>query len=180
MAKTRVTLCTLGVLLLLSLLNPNTPGGVTASSNLARWSNVNIPTEGKAGNWVLADGSDLQHLTMAADGALYCYATPSGTSYTLFKSADGGYTWSYTGKVQDSIVDIATAPGDANIVYYATSANLYRSTDAGRNFVLMAPGPRLMITPCLSAVSMVATGWSIILPTPEHGTPRLSQRATSC
>ncbi|MBU2608808.1 MAG: hypothetical protein KKF26_05765 [Chloroflexi bacterium] len=141
MAKTRVILCALGVLLLLSLLNPNTPAReVTASSNLARWSNVNIPTEGKAGNWVLADGSDIQHLTLAADGTLYCYATPAGTSYTLFKSADGGYTWSYTGNVQDSIVDIATAPGDANIVYYATSANLYRSTDAGRNFVLMAAG----------------------------------------
>jgi len=132
----------LGILLLLSPFNPTTSAGeASASSNLVKWFSINIPTEGKAGNWVLADGSDIQHLTMAANGTLYCYATPSGTGYTLFKSADGGYSWSYTGKVQDSIVAIATAPGDANVVYYATSANLYRSTDAGKNFVLMAANP---------------------------------------
>jgi len=142
MAKMKTTLTILGVILLLSLLNPITSAKqTTASSNLVRWFNVNIPAEGKAGNWVLADGSDVKHLTMAADGTFYGYANPSGISYTLFKSTNGGYTWSYTGKVEDDIVDIATAPGDANVIYYATSSNLYRSTDAGRDFVSMLPNP---------------------------------------
>jgi len=142
MAKVATTVVTLVTILLLSLFNPAIPTGETsASSNLVKWFNVNIPTEGKAGNWVLADGSDIKHLTLVADGTLYCYANPTGTSYTLFKSTDGGYTWSYTGKVEDTIVDIATAPGDANTVYYATSANIYRSSDAGRNFALMPPNP---------------------------------------
>ncbi len=138
----RTCLSALGVVLLLSLFNlitPTTPA--TASSNLVQWFSVNIPTEGKAGNWTLADGSDVQHLTGAADGTLYCYANPSGTSYTLFKSTDGGYSWSYTGKVTDDIVDIATAPNDANVIYYATQANVYRSTDAGKNFLLLLPNP---------------------------------------
>ncbi len=69
---------------------------------------------------MLASGSSVQHLTMAIDGTLYCYANPSATSYRLFKSADGGGSWSYTGEVEDTIVDIATAPNDASIVYYAT------------------------------------------------------------
>jgi len=91
MAKMRIGLTMLGILLLLSPFGAST-GEADASSNLVRWLSINIPTEGKAGNWVLADGSDIQHLIMAADGTLYCYATPSGTGYTLFKSADGGYT----------------------------------------------------------------------------------------
>ena len=57
---------------------------------------------------------------MAIDGTLYSYANPVGTSYTLFKSADAGYSWPTTGKVKEAIVDIAIALDDANIVYYAT------------------------------------------------------------
>jgi len=132
----------LGLLLLLSLLGPISPISLAvASPDTVKWSTVNIPTEGKPGNWVLADGSDVRHLTMAADGTLYCYANPSGTSYTLFKSTDGGYSWSYTGEVKDSIVDIATLPDDASIVYYATSSKVYKSTDGGNSFTLLPPNP---------------------------------------
>ena len=142
MAKLKTALIIPGVILLLSLLNPITSASpASASSNVVRWFNVNIPTEGKVGNWVLADGSDVQHLTMAADGTLYGYANPSGTSYTLFKSADGGYTWSYTGEVTDNMVDIATAPGDASLIYYATSSNVYRSTGDANTFASLPPNP---------------------------------------
>jgi len=78
---------------------------------------------------------------MAIDGTLYAYANPSGTSYTLFKSTDGGYSWSYAGEVTDNIVDIATAPDDTSIVYYATVSNIYKSTDAGNNFTPLPPNP---------------------------------------
>lgn len=118
MAKMRLVV---GLLLLLSLLAPTTTA--TANSDTVKWLEVNIPTEGKSGNWVLAQGSDVQHPTMAIDGTLYCHAHPSGTSYTLFKSTDGGLSWSDTGKVTDNIVDIATAPDDASIIYYATASD---------------------------------------------------------
>ena len=36
----------------------------------AQWTPVNIPTEGVAGKWTLANGSDIRHLTMANDGTL--------------------------------------------------------------------------------------------------------------
>ena len=113
----------------------------SASPDEVRWSKVNIPLEGKAGNWVLAKGSDVQQLTMASDGTLYGCAKPTGTSYTLFKSTDGGYSWAYTGGVKDDIVDIATASGNASVVCYATSSKVFRSTDAGSTFSLLALNP---------------------------------------
>ncbi len=110
---------TVGLLLLLSLLvsiSPLTPA--VADPDAVKWSRVNIPTEGKAGNWVLASGSDVAHLTIAIDGTLYSYV--NGLTYTLYKSTDEGSSWSYIGGITDAIVDIATAPNDASTIYYAT------------------------------------------------------------
>ena len=134
MAKTKLVLG----FLVLSLL-PVT--FVLASPDTVKWTRVNIPADGQDGNWATANSSDVKHLTMAADGTLYAYANPSGTSYTLFKSTDGGYGWSYTGKVEDTIVDIATAPDEAEVIYYATSANVFKSTDGGKKFTQLASNP---------------------------------------
>jgi len=59
----------------------------------------------------------------------------------LFKSVDAGYSWSYTGNVQDAIVALATAPDDANIIYYATVSSIYKSADAGNSFIQLPPNP---------------------------------------
>ena len=83
MAKIRFALGLFLLLTLLSSISPVRPAA--ASPDEVKWTPVNIPTEGKPGNWVLADGSDICHLTMAIDGTLYGYANPSGTDYTLFK-----------------------------------------------------------------------------------------------
>jgi len=131
MAKVKFAL---GLVVLLGLLSPTCP--VFASPDVVKWSKFNIPTEGKAGDWGLAHDSDVQHLTLASDGTLYAYG--KGLSYTLYKSTDNGISWSYIGKVQDSIVDIAIAPD--NVVYYATSSHIYRSTDGGETFVQL-PNP---------------------------------------
>jgi len=111
----------------------------TAATSEVKWSRVNIPTEGEAGNWMLANGSDVQHLTMATDGTLYAYA--KGLTYTLYRSTDGGYNWSRTGNVQDSIVAIATAPHNGNFVYYTTSSTVYRSVDGGNTFSALTANP---------------------------------------
>ncbi len=111
-----------------------------ASPDEARWSPVNIPTEGKAGKWLLAGGSDVQHLTMAIDGSLYAYANPAGINHTLFKSSDNGISWSEN-RVEGAIVAIATAPDDARLVYYATAAAVYRSTDGAGSFLRLPPNP---------------------------------------
>lgn len=127
------------MLLLISLTFLTLSNTASATSDEVKWCRVNIPAEGEAGNRVLADGSDIQHLTMAVDGTLYVYG--KGLTYTLYKSTDGGYSWSDIGDVQDEIVDIATAPDDASTIYYATKADVYKSTDGGRKFARLPPNP---------------------------------------
>lgn len=108
---------------------------VAADDDAVSWSQMDLPVEGKTGNWVLASGSGgISHLNQAKDGTLYCYSTPPGTSYTLFKSINRGNGWNYTGEVKNVIVDIAVAPDDSSVVYYATASTVYKSTDAGDSF----------------------------------------------
>jgi len=129
----------LSLLLLLSLFLVSPSSNVAAAPDEVKWTRVNIPTEGKAGNWVLADGSDIQQLTMAPDGTLYAYG--EGLTYTLYQSSNGGYSWSYLSNVSDNIVDIAIAPDENNTIYYATSSNVYKSTDGGRKFKSLPANP---------------------------------------
>jgi hypothetical protein len=89
------------IVLLLTLLSFSLFTTVYASDVAVTWMKVNLPVEGKLGNWVLARGASIQCLSQAADGTLYCYANPTGTVYTLFKSEDNGRSWSYTGGVKD-------------------------------------------------------------------------------
>ena len=114
---------------------------VAASPDEVKWERVNIPAGGETGNWVLAAGSDVKHLTMARDGTLYAYASPSGASSTLFKSLDAGYSWSATGDIQGTIVGITTAPDDASIIYYASASGVNKSADAGKTFNPLPAGP---------------------------------------
>lgn len=114
---------------------------IPARAGTLEWSNVNIPASGPGGHWVLADASDKRYLTCAPDGTLYCYANPSGTPFRFFKSSDGGYSWSYNGRVEDDIVDIAIVPDNPNCIFYATSSGIYKSTDAGINFTPIASSP---------------------------------------
>jgi len=134
MAKVRFAM---GLCLLLSLLvmaSPVTP--VTADPDEVIWLKVNIPAEGNAGNWVLADGSDIQHLTMAIDGTLY--ACVKGLTYTLYKSTDEGRSWSYSNEITEAIVDIACSSLDADIIYVTDGSHVYRSDNAGASFSKVA------------------------------------------
>ena len=76
---------------------------------------------------------------MATDGTLYAYA--QGLTYTLYKSTDDGYGWSYIDNVEDSIAGIAVSPNDPNRLYYATTSNVYRSTDGGKTFASLPANP---------------------------------------
>jgi photosystem II stability/assembly factor-like uncharacterized protein len=123
-------------LLLLTLLASILPfSSPVTAIDAARWTPVTLPARGQAGKWVLADASDIRHLTAAADGTLYCYADPTGANSTLFKSKDSGRTWAPVGKVIDVIIDITVLTADSTNVYYATSSGVYKSNDAGNTFI---------------------------------------------
>ncbi|MFC2010638.1 hypothetical protein ACFLVU_00100 [Chloroflexota bacterium] len=142
MAKARAISMALSLNLLLSLagLSFDVSPAIAAPNELI-WSSVDIPDEGEVGNWVLARDSDIKHLAMAGDGTIYCYANPSGTSYTLFKSAGDYSGWSYIDGVTDEIVDIAIASDDAGVIYYATGSDVYKSSDGGSSFTTLPASP---------------------------------------
>ncbi|MFC2070155.1 hypothetical protein ACFLTB_03145 [Chloroflexota bacterium] len=115
-------------------------GVAGAVADEVKWSVVDIPAGGEAGGWMLAGGSNVKHLTMTSDGTLYCYANPSATNNTLYKSIDAGFRWTSIVDVTDTIIDIATVPGTADI-YYATESNIYKSIDGGGRFIRLPSCP---------------------------------------
>ncbi len=128
MAKVKFAL---GLLLLLGLLGLTFP--VSAEPDIAEWSEVKSPTDGKAGDWVLALGSDVQHLSMAIDGTLYAYNF-DGTTHHLMKSTDGGCTWEQTDYDGGAIADIAGSRIDAETIYLTDGSHVYKSDDGGDSF----------------------------------------------
>jgi photosystem II stability/assembly factor-like uncharacterized protein len=134
-----IFLATLIIIILLNFTVFTLRPALTAAPEALRWTRVDIPTEGEVGGWTLANGSDIKHLTTAADGTLYAYG--EGLTYTLYKSTDSGFKWTPIGNVQDIITDIAVSPHDANIIYYATATLIYQSTDGGITFESLPPSP---------------------------------------
>jgi photosystem II stability/assembly factor-like uncharacterized protein len=110
-----------------------------AAPEAVRWTKVNTPTEGEAGDWVLAAGSDIQHLAMSGDGSLY--ASVSGLEYTLYRSTDGGCRWEHIGDVRNTITGIAVSPHDSDNIYYATASEVYHSINGGRTFTPLPSSP---------------------------------------
>ncbi len=115
------------------------PAPASAADDAVVWTKVNIPTQGEAGGWGLADGSDIRHLTAAPDGTLYAACT--GLLYTLYRSTDNGSSWEHLGGVQANIAGVAVSPNDAGNIYYATASSVYRSVDGGKTFASLPPNP---------------------------------------
>ena len=137
---TIIIFCLLFIPALLATIN--TIYYAVSAADAVQWTAVNIPYEGSTGGmWKLANGSEIQQLTLANDGTLYCYANPSGTTRTLFKSTDSGCSWTTTGKVTDVIIDIAALPQDHAAIYYATTSCIYKSVDGGNTFISLPPNP---------------------------------------
>ena len=131
MAKLRFAL---GLLLWLILTSP-----LPATADTVKWSRVNIPTQGKAGGWVLAFGSDVKHPTMAIDGTLYAYNF-DGVTHRLMKSTDKGCTWAETNYNGGSITSIACSRTNAKTVYITDGGHVYWSSDSNDNFENLGGG----------------------------------------
>jgi len=115
--------------------------GFVSADGEAKWVKINLPSDGSGNGWVLARGSDVKCLTVASDGTLFAYANPTGTTYRLFRSKDKGVSFQAIGQVADTIVDIAVAPDNSSVIYYATASSVYRSVDSGANFAAFTPNP---------------------------------------
>jgi len=125
-------------LLLLSLLGvTSTITPATAATDEVEWSRVNIPTEGRTGNWMLADNSDVQQLSMAIDSSLYCYADVGGED-VLFRSEDDGRSWTETDYDGGAIADIVCSNTDAGTIYITDGSHVYKTEDAADTFQTIA------------------------------------------
>jgi photosystem II stability/assembly factor-like uncharacterized protein len=124
----------LGLLLWLILTSP-----LPAAADTVQWSRSNIPTQGRAGGWVLALGSDVKHPTMAIDGTLYAHKS-DGVSHRLMKSTDKGYTWMETKYDGGNITSITCSTTDAKTVYVTDGSHVYWSSDSSDNFENLGGG----------------------------------------
>jgi photosystem II stability/assembly factor-like uncharacterized protein len=147
----------IGLALLLSLLVLAPAATAASVPDKVRWSEISIPAEGEVGGRGLADDSDIRHLAMATDGTLYAYVT--GLTYTLYKSTDGGYSWVHSSNVTDDIVDIVTSADDARVIYYASSSNIYKSSDAGESFQPLAINPAVVGGSNIEITSIDVARW---------------------
>jgi len=151
----------LGVALTLMLLGSLTVGLVVpVAAADGSWSTITTPQAGVLSNYILSSttgtvaGPGPMEKTVD-DSAIYAFfdvgLTPNGEVDNLYKSTDGGVTWTRTGTATDdlwlpagdatyTITAIATSTQDAKRVYVTDGTDIYRSTDAGSTFVqLLAP-----------------------------------------
>ena len=127
----------LGPLLLVGLLGLTLTA--SAEPDILEWAEVNIPTDGKPGGWLLASSSDIQHLSRAIDGTLYAYKVED-TTYHLMKSTDEGRTWEQTEYEGGAIAAIACSHLDADIIYLTDGSFVYKSDDGGEGFDTVGNG----------------------------------------
>lgn len=111
---------------------------VSAKPDMAEWSGVNIPAEGRAGGWGLAPGSDLAQLSLAA-GVLYADKREGATN-RLMRSEDGGLSWAETDYEGGTVADIVCPRGDAETVYLTDGSHVYKSDDDGESFARVGDG----------------------------------------
>jgi len=67
------------------------------------------------------------------------WARDSGTGGGVYRSADGGRTWSATGLAGQSVRTLAMAPSDPNLLVAGTLDGVYRSMDASRTWERISP-----------------------------------------
>ncbi|MCX7911690.1 MAG: hypothetical protein N2506_01810 [Dehalococcoidales bacterium] len=128
------------VILLTLFLSTAPPAATPAvADGTLEWTAVNIPAEGEDGNWVLSAGADISSLVVAGDGTLY--AVVSGAAYSLFRSRDGGLSWEHPGDVQSAVTALAVSHTAAGNIYYATTDDVFVSTDGGDTFLELPDGP---------------------------------------
>jgi photosystem II stability/assembly factor-like uncharacterized protein/uncharacterized membrane protein YgcG len=92
-------------------------------------------------------GASVQLLAMSASDPTIAYAAPqtpgSGlpTSYGVYRSNDGGQSWSAanSGMTSSAVLHLAVSPTDANVVYASTDTTMQKSTDGGTSWAPLLP-----------------------------------------
>jgi len=127
----------LGVVLTLAVLAGLLISAVPVSADNQAWSNLSQPT--------VTAGSNANVYAISGDGkTMYLYDT--GTNLKLYKSTDGGYTWSNSGLDTGTtflhgkaITKIVISSKDSSELLATEGTNLYRSTNSGQTWTTTGP-----------------------------------------
>ncbi len=104
-------------------------------------------------------------LEQATDGTLYTCIT-SGTTHQLSRSIDGGHNFIATGAPDTGpIIAIATSSDEADVVYFATAATVYKSSDAGVNFTALTAAPAGHTITALDVHCMGGSYYAVVIGT---------------
>jgi photosystem II stability/assembly factor-like uncharacterized protein len=114
---------------------PGSPGSAFASGHPATGGNIGIIRTDDAGmTWThVSDGLDgpvdFHNMEVSRADPKVIY----GVSHDgrVQRSADGGQTWEASGQAPERLIDIATSPDDAAVLYAATETGLFLSPDQG-------------------------------------------------
>jgi len=131
-----------GVLLIITLLSTLFVGTTVtpASAGTLAWSPVATPDSLGITNQIGPAGCDVAQLKVAPNGDLFCIDANVGTM--VYKSVNGGITWTPSVAMPATIVDIAVSPSYAtDHTVFALRANapaqVYISVNAGLSFSVL-------------------------------------------
>lgn len=123
---------------------PGSPGTAFASGHPATGGNLGIiRTEDAGQTWVpVADGLDgpVDFHNMEVSRADPAVIYGIGHDGRVQRSMDGGRTWEASGQAPEKLIDIATSPKDAAMLYAATETGLFLSPDQGATWKPMIKG----------------------------------------
>lgn len=120
---------------------PGSPGTAFASGHPATGGNLGIiRTEDGGQTWAhVSDGLDgpvdFHNMEVSRADPVVIYGI--GHDGRVQRSADGGQTWDASGQAPEKLIDIATSPEDAALLYAATEAGLFLSADMGATWTAM-------------------------------------------
>lgn len=131
---------------------PQVGGALRSTDDGATWVDAN---DG------LTEMAALPHLcqTPGAAPAIYLSAMTSNFDSGIFRSDDGGASWTQTAGILGVLLDVACDPFDPAVIYTAvnaTSQPVLRSTDGGANFDIWSDG----ITNYASVNQLVASAYA--------------------
>lgn len=99
----------------------------------ATWSTAEVTAAGNSGGRCVAADP-------ANDAVIYVGGYKTGYTAGLFKTSNGGSSWSETTRsIQGALSALAIDPGSPNILY-AAAQNLYRSANSGASWTRVADG----------------------------------------
>ena len=127
--------------------SPSAPQTILLGSGYGVYRSTNGGTTWTTTNTGFPASASVSILAMSAADPTIAYAAPQTpgsnlpTSYGVYRSADGGQSWSAanSGMTSSAIEHLVVSPINANVVYASTDTTMQKSTDGGTTWTTLLP-----------------------------------------